>query len=100
LNSGDGYDWIFQYEGTYGYADSPIDKEEHLYVGMHDSSEGYDLKAFIQLMISGPNQSQVHSVGGTAEDIPRSPVLVSVISRVAAYSTILVLGVWLYLCRH
>jgi hypothetical protein len=33
LNSGDGYDWIFQYEGTYGYADSPIDKEEHSALG-------------------------------------------------------------------
>lgn len=100
LNSGDGYDWIFQFEDTYGLADSPIDKEEHLCIGMHDSSEGYDLQTFIQLWISGPDHGQIQSVGGTVEDIPRIPVLVSLISRVAEYSTILVLGDWVYLRRR
>lgn len=100
LNSGDGHDWIFLYDEVYGFADSPIDKEEHLCVGMHDNSEGYDLQAFIQLAISGPDLNQIQSVGGIVEDIQRFLVLVSVITRLFGYITIIGLGAWLYIRRH
>ena len=100
LNSGDGFDWIFQYEDTNGFADSSIDKEEHLCIGMSVSSEGYDLQAFIQLVIRGPDQNQIQSVGGIVEDIPRFQILVSVFTRITAYSTILIVAVWVYLRRR
>jgi|GEM_PF-2842995 hypothetical protein len=94
LNSGDGYDWILQYAEKYGFADSPIDKDEHLCIGMHDSSEGYDLQEFIQLAISSPDGGHIQSVGGVVEDISKGPVLFALISRIMAYSTLLVMGVW------
>ena len=100
LNSEDGYDWILQYGEKYGFADSPIDKDEHLCIGMHDSSEGYDLQAFIQLVISGPDDGPIQSVGGVVEDISKGTVLFALISRIMAYSTLFVMGVWGYLRRH
>ena len=100
LDSGDTYDWIFLHEETYGFADSPIDKEEHLCIGLHDHSESYDLQAFIQLIISGPDQSQVQSVGGLVEGVPKLSVLIILLTRIAIYGTILTISVWIYSKRR
>jgi hypothetical protein len=99
LNSGDGRDWVLPLGETCGYADSPIDKEEHLCVGLHDESEGYDLQAFIQLVISAPNNSDVRSVGGTVEKPSLTPVLVSLVSRALIYVTIIFATIWFKMRR-
>ncbi len=99
LNSGDGRDWVLPLGEPCGIADSPIDKEEHLCVGLYDTSEGYDLQAFIQLVISAPNNDTVQSVGGTVEKAPILPVLVTLISRIMIYVSILITVIWFKLRR-
>ncbi len=100
LNSGDGLDWIFLHGETYGYADSPIDKDEHLCIGLYDDSEGYDLQAFIQLEINGPDQTQIQAVGGTVEDVPVNLVLRSMLTRIGIYLSIIIVSAWLYMKKR
>lgn len=92
LNSGDGLDWDLSYGDTYGYADSPIDTEEHLCVGLHDNSEDYDMQAFIQITISSPEKRNIIPVGGTVEDIPEMEIIKPIILRVLACSAIIILA--------
>lgn len=100
LNSGDGLDWILLHDETYGFADSPISKDEHLCIGIHDDSEGYDLQDFIQLHISPPETSHVQPVGGTLVDPPLNQVLLSLLTRIAFYLTIIAASMWLYIKRQ
>ena len=77
---------------TYGYADSPIDTEEHLCVGLHDHSEDYDMQAFIQITICSPETRSIIPVGGTVEDIPELEIIKPIILRVLVCSVIIILA--------
>ncbi len=92
LSSQDGLDWSLNYGDTYGYADSPIDTEEHLCLGLHDYSEGYDVQAFIQVTISSPDTRNIIPVGGTVEDIPEMEIIKPIIIRVLVCSAIIILA--------
>jgi hypothetical protein len=92
LNSQDGLDWALGYGDTYGYADSPIDIDEHLCLGLHDKSEDYDVQAFIQITISPPDVKNIIPVGGTVEDIPEMEIIKPIILRVLVCSAIIVLA--------
>ncbi len=59
LNNQDGPDWDLSFGDTYGYADSPIDTEEHLCLRLHDQSEDYDVQAFIQITKSSPEARNI-----------------------------------------
>ena len=64
LDSGDLCDWVFELGETYGYADSPIDKSDHLCVGLYDDSQNYNVQNFIQLVIAKPSFVNYTPVGG------------------------------------
>jgi hypothetical protein len=92
LNSQDGLDWDLSYGDTYGYADSPIDTEEHLCLGLHDQSENYDMQAFIQITISSPDTRNIIPVGGTVEEIPEMEIIKPIIIKVLMCSAIIILA--------
>lgn len=100
LNSGDGLDWIFLLGETYGYADSPISKDEHLCIGLYDHSEGYDLQDFIQLSISNSDPNQVTAVGGTIINMPLQEILFSLVTRLVVYIGVIGVAMWVYLKRR
>ncbi len=92
LNNQDGPDWDLSFGDTYGYADSPIDTEEHLCLRLHDQSEDYDVQAFIQITKSSPEARNIIPIGGTVEDIPEMEIIRPIILRVLVCSAIIILA--------
>ncbi|MCB2141243.1 hypothetical protein KQH27_00885 [bacterium] len=97
LNSGDTCDWFFEIGETYGYADSPIDKTDHLCVGIHDDSQGYNLQNYIQLVIAKPSVSNFTPVGGELAEIQKQEIIKIILARLCTYLTVIlfcIIGVW------
>jgi len=90
LNSGDMRDWVFEFGETYGYATSPIDRTEHLCVGIYDDSARYSVQNFIQLVIANPALPDYIPVGGELAPVSKEEVLRRLIQRVAVYLVALI----------
>jgi len=88
LNSGDACDWYFELGETYGYADSPIDKSDHLCVGLYDDSQGYNLQNFFQLVIAEPLISDFTPVGGEIVEIQKQEIIKLILARLGIYLTL------------
>ncbi len=87
LNSGDMRDWLFELGETYGYSSSPIDRSDHLCVGLYDDSQGYTIQNFIQLVISNPSLAEYIPVGGELAPVSQKEILWVLIQRIAVYLT-------------
>jgi len=90
LNSGDMRDWFFEHGETYGYAASPIDRSDHLCVGIIDDSQGYSIQNFIQLVIAKPSIADHVPVGGELVQVPKEEIYWQVIRMAAIYLTTLI----------
>ncbi len=89
LNSGDMCDWFFEVGETYGYADSPIDKSEHLCVGIYDDSQGYNVQNFIQLVIAKTSFVDYTPVGGELFPTLKEEVVKFLIAKIIIYLTVI-----------
>ena len=90
LNSGDMRDWLFEHGETYGYATSPIDKSDHLCVGIFDYSQGYSVQNFIQLKIASPTVPNHVPVGGELVKLSKEEIYWLVIRMAAIYLTAII----------
>jgi len=90
LNSGDMCDWFFEHGETYGYADSPIDRSDHLCIGMFDDSQGYNIQNFIQLVIAESALPDHIPVGGELVSVSKQEIIIQLLKTIAVYLTTLV----------
>jgi hypothetical protein len=89
LNSGDMCDWVFEIGATYGYASSPIDKSDHLCIGLYDDSQDYNIQNFIQLVIAKPSIADFPPVGGEIVSTQKEEILRILLIRIIDYLTVL-----------
>ena len=89
LHSGDMCDWLFETGETYGYANSPIDKSEHLCVGLYDESQGYNIQNFIQLIIAKPSIEDFTPVGGELAPVQKAEIIRVLLLRLTTYLTVI-----------
>ena len=89
LDSGDMCDWVFEIGETYGYASSPIDKSDHLCVGLYDDSQDYNTQNFIQLVIAKPSIANFTPVGGELAPTQKAEIVRMLLLRVTVYLTII-----------
>ena len=85
LNSGDMRDWFFEIGETYGYADSPIDRSDHLCIGLIDDSMGYSVQNFIQLKIAESALPEHIPVGGELVSVSKEDILLQLLKTIAVY---------------
>ncbi|RLI00990.1 hypothetical protein DRO31_07545 [Candidatus Bathyarchaeota archaeon] len=89
LDSGDMCDWLFEIGETYGYASSPIDKSDHLCVGLYDDSQDYNIQNFIQLVIAKPSIANFTPVGGELAPTQKAEIIRMLLFRLTIYLTVI-----------
>jgi hypothetical protein len=89
LDTGDMCDWVFEIGETYGYASSPIDKSDHLCVGLYDDSQDYNIQNFIQLIIAKPSIANFTPVGGELVPTQKAEIIKMLLLRITAYLTVI-----------
>ena len=90
LNSGDMCDWFFELGETYGYASSPIDKSDHLCIGLYDDSQDYNIQNFIQLVLAESALPDHIPVGGELAPVSKQEIILQLIRTITVYLITLV----------
>jgi len=85
LNSGDMRDWFFELGETYGYADSPIDRSDHLCVGLFDDSTGYNIQNFMQIVIAESTLLDHIPVGGELLSVSKEHIFLQLLKTIMVY---------------